>query len=158
MVKRLVVPLFVCSMVLAACAMTPPSVSALMGQVAQASQAGSLDALRPCFATEGVTRSQIDQHVDGWKAFLDKGYHWQYTGITYVSLADASGNKSILPETVAMTQPTTVGGFKFAPNIKVIGFILVMFKQPDGSQGGETEPVGIASDGSAKIALIEPQK
>jgi len=33
-----------------------------------------------------------------------------------------------------------------------------MFKQTGGIQGGATEPIGIASDGTAKFALVEPQK
>lgn len=160
MVKKPVVPLILlaCSMVLASCDTTPPSISTLMRQVAQACQTDDKEALRACFAHEGVTSDQIDQHVGGWDEYFDKGEHWTYTGIAYVSLADAPNNKSILPEAIAMTQPTTISGFKFAPNIKVLGFILVSFKQPDGSQAGATEDVGIAADGTAKIALIEPQK
>jgi hypothetical protein len=160
MVKKPVVPLVLlaCSMVLAACDTTPPAISTLMKQVAQACQADDADALRACYAHEGVTRDQIDTQVGGWDEYFDKGEHWTYSGITYVSMADAPNNKSILPEAIATTQPTTISGHKFAPNIKVLGFILVSFKQPSGAQAGETVEVGIASDGTAKMALVEPQK
>ena len=159
MAKKPVIPLVLlaCSMVLAACDTTPPAISTLMKQVAQACQADNSDALRACYATEGVTRDQIDQEIGGWDEYFDKGEHWTYSGITYVSLADAPNNKSLLPETIASAQPTTISGFKFAPNIKVLGFILVSFKQPSGAQAGATEDVGIASDGTAKLALEEPQ-
>jgi hypothetical protein len=159
MVKKPVVPLVLlaCSMVLAACDTTPPAISTLMKQVAQASKDSSADELRACFAREGVTSDQIDTHVGGWDEYFDKGEHWTYTGITYVSLADAPNNKSILPEMITMAQGGTVGGIKLTPNIKVLGFILVSFKQPGGAQAGATEDVGIASDGTAKIALEEPQ-
>ena len=162
MVKRPVIPLVIlaCSMALAACDTTPPAVSVLMNQVAAASQAANKGALRACFARDGVTSDQIDQQVGGWDAYFDKGdasYNWTYSSIEYVSLADAPKNKSFLPETIAMAQPTTISGIKFAPNIKVIGFIQIWFKQAGGAQGSEIEPVGIASDGTAKIALVEPQ-
>ena len=159
MVKKPGVPLvlLVCSMVLAACDTTPPAISTLMKQVAQASQDSSANELRACFAREGVTPDQIDQHVGGWGEYFDKGEHWTYTGITYVSVADAPNNKSILPDMITMAQGGTVGGIKLAPNIKVLGFILVSFKQPGGAQAGATEDVGIASDGTGKIALVESQ-
>ena len=161
MVKKTVMPLVLlaCSMALAACDMTPSSISILMQQVAQACKAGDKNALRACYATEGVTSNQIDEQVGGWDAYFDNRgdptYGWTYSGITYVSMADAPNNKSILPETIAMAQGTTISGYKTGPNIKVLGFILVSFKQPNGTQAGETEPVGIASDGTAKIALVE---
>jgi len=157
MVKKPVVPLVLlaCSMMLAACDASPPAISTLMQQVAQACQADDKNALRACFAHEGVTSDQIDQQVGGWDEYFDKGEHWNYSSITYVSLADAPNNKSILPETIATAQGTTLNGKKFGPNIKVLGFILVGFKQPDGTQAGATEAVGITSDGTAKIALYE---
>jgi len=159
MVKKQFAPLvlLVCSMALAACDTTPPAVSTLMKQVAQAAQDRSRDELRSCMAHEGVTSDQIDQHVGSWDQYLDKSENWTYTGITYLSLADAAKSKSVLPESIASAQPTNIGGFKFAPNIKVMGFILVTFKQPDGSQAGATEYVGMAADGTAKIALVEAQ-
>ncbi|MCE0524176.1 MAG: hypothetical protein LV480_14820 [Methylacidiphilales bacterium] len=162
MVKKPVVPLvlFACSMALAACDTTPPAVSTLMKQVADACQAHDPEVMQACYAHEGVTQDQIDQQLGSWDEYLAKGDqsdHWSYSGITYVSLADAPNNKSILPEAIAAAKGTTISGIKFAPNIKVLGFILVSFKQPDGTQAGQTEDVGIASDGTAKIALVEPR-
>ena len=144
-------------MMLAACDTTPPPVSALMGQITQACQARDKEALRADYAKEGVTAEQIDQQLGSWDAYLVPGEGWTYTGITYISMADAAHSKDILPDMITEAQGTTISGMKFAPNIKVIGFILVAFKQPDGSQGGQTEDVGIASDGTAKFVLIEPQ-
>jgi hypothetical protein len=145
---------------LGACSPTPPAVTALMQQIAQDCQSGDENALKACFAKEGVTEDQIDQHLGSWDAYFNKGgmSGLSYAGISYVSLADAPSNKSLLPETIAMAQPTTVGGVIFAPNIKVVGFIFVSFKQNGNVMGGPTEAVGIASDGTAKIALDEPQK
>jgi hypothetical protein len=155
--KRPILPvvLLACSPLLAACDATPPPVSALMQQVTQACQSGNEDALKACYAKEGVTSDQIDQQLGSWDAYFNKGgaSGWSYASIKYESLADAANDKSILPMTIQMAQPT-----KFAPNIKVIGFITVMFNQAGGSPGGATEPVGIASDGTAKFALTEPQK
>jgi hypothetical protein len=163
MVKKPVIPLvlLVCSMALAACDTTPPAISTLMKQVAKASQDRSADELRACYAREGVTSDEIDTHVGGWDEYFDKGadptYNWTYTGITYVSMADAANNKSILPEMITTAQGGTISGIKIAPNIKVLGFILISFKQPGGAQAGATEDVGIASDGTAKLALEETQ-
>ena len=153
MVKKPVIPLvlLIFSMALAACDTTPPAVSTLMQQIAQASQARDKEAIRACYAKEGVTALQIDQEVGGWDAYLDKGEGWTYSGITYVSMADAPNNKSILPEMITAAQGGSFGGVKTTPNLKVLGFILVSFKQPDGTPAGETVDVGIASDGTAKI-------
>jgi hypothetical protein len=164
MMKKRILPvvLLACSVLLAACDTTPPAVSALMQQVAQACQAGDQQALKACFAKEGVTADQIDSHLGSWDAYFTKSsdpqYAYTYAGIRYVSLADAPNDKSFLPDMITMAQPTTVGGVKFAPNIKVIGFIVVSFKMSNGAPVGPIEEVGIASDGSAKIALSEPQK
>jgi curli biogenesis system outer membrane secretion channel CsgG len=161
--KRPILPvvLLACSALLAACATTPPAVSALMQQVTQACQSGKQGDLKACYATDGVKPDQIDQQLGGWDAYFGNAgsaYAWTFSSIRYESLADAANDKSILPLTLAMAQPSSASGMATAPNIKVIGFILVMFKQANGSQGGETEYVGIASDGTAKFALVEPQK
>ena len=162
--KRPLLPvvLLTCSVLLAACDATPPAVSTLMQQVTQACQAGDEKALKACFAKEGVTADQINTHLGSWDAYFTKSsdpqYAYTYSGIRYVSLADAPNDKSFLPDMITMAQPTTVGGMKFAPNIKVIGFIVVSFKMANGVPVGPIEDVGIDSDGSAKIALSEPQK
>lgn len=145
------------SMMLAACDTTPGPVTTLMGQITDACQHANKEEVRACYAKEGVSVTQIDQQVGGWDAYLDPGEHWSYTGIRYVSMADAPNDKSILPEGIALAQGTTTSGIKFAPNLKVIGFILVSFKQPTGELAGETVPVGIAPDGTAKVVSIEPQ-
>jgi len=160
--KKPVLPavLLFCSVLLAACDMTPPAVSTLMQQVTQACQSGNQDALRACYAKEGVTSDQIDQQLGSWDAYFNKDESastWKFDSIKYESLAAAANDKSILPMEIAMAQPYSASGIKTAPNIKVIGFITVMFKQADGTQGGATEDVGIDSDGTAKFALIETQ-
>jgi hypothetical protein len=159
MVKKRVAPivLLACSMMLAACDTTPPPVSALMQQLTAVSQSHDKEALRACYAKEGVTADQIDQEVGGWEEYFDPGEHWNYTGIKYVSMADAPNNKDIMPDWITSAQGETMSGIRFAPNLKVIGFILISYKQPTGEQAGETLDVGIASDGSAKIVSIEPQ-
>jgi len=151
--------LLACVAALAACSfMTPPAISALMGQVVKAVQSHNKSALRACYAQEGVSKRQVDIQTGNWQQYLARDTPWTFTGITYVSLAEARHNKSIFPETIAMmTTGSTIGGYKFAPNIKVEGFILVMFKVADGSEAGVTEPVGIASDGTAKMAVVEPR-
>jgi hypothetical protein len=160
MVKKPLAPLVLLalSMMLAACDTTPSPVATLMPQLADACKNHNKDALRACYAKEGVTSDQIDQEIGSWDEYFDPDQHWTYSGITYVSMADAPNNKSILPDTISMAQGATVSGMKFGPNIKVIGFILVSFKDPSGNQAGATEPVGIASDGTSKIASVEPQQ
>ena len=110
MVKKPLAPLVLLalSMALAACDTTPPAVSVLMQQVAQACRAQDTNALRGCYAKEGVTAEQIDQQVGGWDAYLDKGEHWTYSGITYVSMADAPNNKSLLPEGISLLLPPDI--------------------------------------------------
>jgi hypothetical protein len=160
MMKTPILPvvLLVFCALLTACGMTPPAVSTLMQQVTQACQSGHESDLRACYAKEGVSSDQIDQQLGSWDEYFSKdGSPWTFSSIKYDSLAEASSDKMILPMMVAMAQPTTTSGMKTAPNIKVIGFIIVTFKQADGTQGGATEDVGIASDGTAKFALVEAQ-
>ena len=147
------------SMMLAACDSTPPPVTTLMGQITDACQKRDKEALRPLYAKDGVTAQQIDQQVQGWwDGYMNPAMKYGYTGIKYVSMADAPNNKDIMPDWITSAQGQTLGGIKFAPNLKVIGFILVSYQQPTGEQAGETVDVGIASDGTAKIVSIEPQK
>jgi len=161
--KRPILPvvLLACTGLLAACDTTPPAVSTLIQQVTQACQSGNKDTLKACYSKQGVTSDQIDEQVGGWDAYFDKAASaspWTLQSVRYESVADAANDKSILPITVSMAQPSTAGGMATAPNIKVIGFILVMFKQAGGTQGGVTEYVGLDADGTAKFALVEPQK
>jgi hypothetical protein len=140
----------------------PPAVADLMAQVTKACQAGNQAALKACVAREGVTSNQIEQHVGSWDVYFTKNsdpqYNWTFSGIRYVSLADAAHDKDILPDTLAMASgPQATSGITFAPNLKAVGFILITFKEGNGLVGGITEPVGMASDGTAKIALIEPK-
>jgi hypothetical protein len=129
-----------------------------MGQITDACQKRDKEALRACYATEGVTANQIDQQVQGWwDGYMDPGMKYNYTGIKYVSMADAPNNKDIMPDWITSAQGQTLSGIKFAPNLKVIGFILVAYQQPTGEQAGETAFVGMASDGTAKIVSVEPQ-
>jgi len=147
------------SMMLAACDTTPAPVTTLMGQITDACQKRDKEALRPLYARDGVTALQIDQQVQGWwDGYMNPAMKYSYTGIKYVSMADAPNNKEIMPDWITMAQGETMSGIKFAPNLKVIGFILVSYQQPTGEQAGETVDVGIASDGTAKIVSIEPQK
>ena len=147
------------SMMLAACDSTPGPVTTLMGQITDACQKRDKEALRACYAKEGVTANQIDQQVQGWwDGYMNPGMKYSYTGIKYVSMADAPGNKDIMPDWITSAQGQTLGGIKFEPNLKVIGFILVAYQQPTGEQAGETAFVGMAPDGTAKIVSIEPQK
>jgi len=147
------------SMMLAACDSTPAPVATLMGQITDACQKQDKEALRACYAKEGVTANQIDQQVQGWwDGYMNPGMKYNYTGIKYVSMADAPGNKDIMPDWITSAQGQTLGGIKFEPNLKVIGFILVAYQQPTGEQAGETAFVGMAPDGTAKIVSIEPQK
>jgi len=147
------------SMLMTACGDSAPApVTTLMGQIADACQKQDKEALRPLYAKDGVTAQQIDQQVQGWwDGYMNPGMKFSYTGIKYVSMADAPNNKDIMPDWITMAQGQTVGGIKFAPNLKVIGFILVGYKQPTGEVAGETVDVGIAPDGTAKIVSIEPQ-
>ena len=161
MVKRpaALLVLLAFSMMLAACDSTPAPVATLMGQITDACQKRDKEALRACYAKEGVTANQIDQQVQGWwDGYMNPDMKYGYTGIKYVSMADAPNNKEIMPAWITSAQGQTLGGIKFAPNLKVIGFILVAYQQPTGEQAGETVNVGIASDGTAKIVSIEPQK
>jgi hypothetical protein len=146
------------SMMLAACDSTPPPVTTLMKQITDACQKQDKEALRACYSKQGVTAEQIDQQVQGWwDGYINPDMKYIYTGIKYVSMADAQGNKDIMPEWITEAQGQTMGGIKFAPNLKVIGFILVGYKQPTGELAGETVDVGMDADGTAKIVSIEPQ-
>ena len=87
------------SMMLAACDSTPPPVTTLMGQITDACQKRDKEALRPLYAKDGVTAQQIDQQVQGWwDGYMNPAMKYSYTGIKYVSMADAPNNKDIMPD------------------------------------------------------------
>jgi hypothetical protein len=51
-----------------------------------------------------------------------------------------------------MMKPQKMGEHMYAPNLEVIGFITAHFKDSEGGSVGSVQPVGIAADGTAKIA------
>jgi hypothetical protein len=146
--------LLACAVLLAACDMTPPAVSATMRQITQACQARDKQALKALYARESAADDEsIEQALGSWDAYFDG--QWAYSGISYRTVASMASDPQY--QMIASSiQTQKLGGILMGPNLPVVGFITVSFKI--GSQpAAAIEPIGIAPDGSAKIVIVRRQ-
>jgi hypothetical protein len=157
MLKRsgILLLLMVGSALLAACGATPPAVSATMQQIAQAVQAKDKNALKACYARVSAPDDlAIQQSLGSWDEYLD---NWTYSGVSYKTMADMAADPQEQPFISAYQSQKIAGtSIVMAPNLPVIGFITVSFKQ--GTQNASAiEPIGLMPDGSARIVIVRQQ-
>jgi len=157
MVKRsgLLIVLLACSAVLAACGATPPAVTVTMQQITQACQAKDKAALKACYARVSAADDVgIEQALGSWDEYLD---NWTYAAISYQTWAEvAKDPQSQMILSAYQTQKIPNTSIVMAPNLPVIGFVTVSFKQ--GTQSAAAiEPIGLMPEGTAKIIIVRQQ-
>ena len=134
----------------------PREVVTLMATIQKACQARDLTLIKSCYYTEGVSALAIDQSLDTWQEYWNQAgdTHWAFDNVEFKSLDELLANKSMNQRALLlMTQPHKMGEHTYEPNLKVIGFVTANFKSDHGSIG-TMAPVGLAPDGTAKIALL----
>lgn len=117
-------------------------------------------AVRACYDREGVPIALVDQNLYTWQEYFNQNdkTHWVFEKIVYMPLEQAQADKTINPKAIlAMTEPQKMNGTVYESNLKVVGFMTISFKQGS-SKVGTFQPVGIASDGTAKLAMSRPVK
>ena len=129
----------------------------LMTTIQKACRAKDLDLIRSCYDFDGAADFPIDQDLNTWQEFWNENNdttHYVFEKIDYQSLPDVQNNKTINPRAIlAMIGPQKMGYHTYVPNLPVIGFITIHFKEGSSSTG-TTQPVGLAPDGTAKIVVL----
>ena len=115
-----------------------------------------MEAIKKLYYTEGASGPLLDQAIHEWEVWLldyAPKQNWTVSTVDfypkdeYLSRPDV--NKQALADAI---EPTTVNGHTYGPNLEIVGFVSVKFKQPSGGMMGRLNPVGIAPDGTLKIA------
>src|SRR4051812_10511930 len=114
-----------------------------------------IDAIKKPYYMEGASGPLLDEAIHTWEVWLldyAPKQNWTVSAVEYYPkdeyLARADVNKQALADVI---EPTTLNGHIYGPNLQVIGFVSVKFKQPSGGMMGRLNPVGIAPDGTLKI-------
>ena len=115
-----------------------------------------IDAIKKLYHAEGASEPLLDQSVHEWEVWLldfVPKQNWTVAAVEFYSktdyLARPEVNKSALAGTA---EPVTMNGHVYGPNLDVIGFVSVKFKQGSGGSMSRLSPVGFAPDGSLRIA------
>lgn len=136
-------------------------IAALKARLQKASETRDLNGVKLCYDFDGVPPVLADIEMNVWQEYFndnDKTSHWVFEKIVYMSLDQARADKTINQKAIlSMTEPRNMNGTVYEPNLKVIGFMTVSFKQGSG-EVGTVQPVGIAADGTAKLVGARPAK
>jgi hypothetical protein len=114
-----------------------------------------LQGLKSCYELDGISTDLIDQSLNMWQEYWNENgkTQWTFDKIEYASLSQLKSDKSVFWENLETEiKPQKMGEHIYAPNLEVIGFITARFKGSKGGSVGSMQPVGIAPDGTAKIA------
>lgn len=131
------------------------AIADLEAKVKTACEQRDLNAIKSCYDFDDVDPYCIDQSLGTWQEYWNEAgqTHWTFDKIEFASLTQLKADKSVFWENVrTMIEPRKMGEHTYGPNLEVIGFITAHFNDTKGSNIGTMEPVGIASNGTAKIA------
>ena len=137
------------------------AIDTLKAQLQKACETHDLNAVKKCYDFDGVPAALVDVEMNVWQEYFnlnDKTSHYEFEKIDYLTLDQAKADKWNNPKAIlAMTEPRNMNGTIYEPNLKVIGLMTASFK--NGSGGiGTVQTVGIAADGTAKLAESRPVK
>jgi hypothetical protein len=115
----------------------------------------NIEAIKELYYTDGASEPLLDQAIHEWEIWLLDYAPKQNLVVSTVEfypkaeyLSRPGVNKQALADA---TEPQAMNGQKYGPNLEVIGFVSVKFKQASGGFMGRLNPVGIAPDGSLRI-------
>ncbi len=135
----------------------PAGVAELEAKIRKACEQHDLNAIKACYDFTGTSTERIDLSLGMWQEYWNQNpgseTHWTFDKIDFASLDQLQADKSVSwPNIQAMIQPRKMGEHVYGPNLMVVGFVNVSFKDGKGSSVGAMEPVGLEPDGTAKIA------
>ena len=131
-------------------------VDAFSAALKDACETKNIAAIRKLYYAEGASEPLLDQAIHEWEVWLldyAPKQNWTVSAVEFYPkaeyLARPDVNKQVLADA---TEPQAMNGHVYGPNLEVIGFVSVKFKEPSGGSMGRLNPVGIAPDGSLRIA------
>ena len=121
----------------------------------QACETKDIAAIKKLYYAEGASEALFDQAIHEWEVWLldyVPKQNWAVSAVEFYEKAEYLSRPDVNKQAVAdMTEPKTMNGHIYGPNLEVVGFVSVKFKQPSGGLMGRLNPVGIAPDGSLRI-------
>jgi hypothetical protein len=133
----------------------PAAITNLEAKIRKACEQHDLSAIKSCYDFTGADPYVVDQSLGTWQEYWNENEatHWTFDTVDFASLDQLQADKSVSwPNIQNMIQPQKMGEHVYGPNLTVIGFVTVHFKDAKGSKVGSMQPVGMAADGTAKIA------
>ena len=133
----------------------PAAVADLEAKIRKACERHDLNAIKACYDFTGTDTYLVDQSLGTWQEYWNENEatNWTFDTVDFASLDQLQADQRVSwPNLQAMIKPQKMGEHVYSPNLTVIGFITVHFKDGKGSKVGTMEPVGVAADGTAKIA------
>jgi hypothetical protein len=142
-------------------AATPAPVVTLAQKIQSACQEQSLPAIKSCYCLKGASQEQIDLQLSVWQEYFGKAgdnKHYQLTKTEYRSLDEILADKTVNSRAIEMrVKPHKMGDSLYEPNLKIIGFLTVTFRNGSSSIG-TVQAVGIGDDGLAYLSLDRSAK
>jgi hypothetical protein len=135
---------------------TPKPIATLEQKIQAACQSCDLQAIKACYDLNGASQQEIDTKLSVWKEYFGQNgdnRHTTFLKMEYRSLNDMLNDPTINPRSIKMmSEPHKMGESLYEPNLKVIGFITVTFKDASSSIG-TVQAVGIIADGVARLSM-----
>ena len=135
----------------------PAAITDLEAKIRKACEQQDLSAIKACYDFTGASSERIDIDLSGWQAYWNQSEktHWKFAAIDFATLDQLHADKTMSWQNLqSMIQPQKMGEHVYAQTLPAIGFITVHFKDEKGGSVGTMEPVGMESDGTAKIASL----
>ena len=115
-------------------------------------KAKDFHALNQFIYSKDVCPQEIDGVIGTWAEELKM---YTFDGVTFHPLDDPSLNPRAIKPAI---EGETTNGHRYGPNLKPEVLCIVTFKGEHGGGSGNTYVLGLAPDGSLKIAMQVPRK
>ena len=114
-----------------------------------------IEGIKKLSCGEQASGPLFDEAIHAWEVWLldyAPKQNWTVSTVEFYPKEEYLARPDVNKQAVAdVIEPKTVNGRVYGPNLDVIGFVSVKFKQPSGGMMGRLNPVGIAPDGTLKI-------
>jgi hypothetical protein len=132
-------------------------VDSFSADIKRACEAQDVEGIKKLHYFEGVPEALVDQSIHTWEVWLldyVPKQKWAFDTVEFYSKEEYLARPNINKEAVAeASEPKKMNGNLYAPNLEVVAFVNVKFKQPSGGSMGRLNPVGIAPDGSLRFIM-----
>jgi hypothetical protein len=136
----------------------PAAITDLEAKIRKACEQQDLSAIKSCYDFTGSSAERIDLSLYFWQEYWNQSdkTDWKFDAIDFANLGQFQTERSTAWQNIkSMIEPRKMGEHIYSPNLMVIGFVTVTFKNVKlNSSASAMEPIGLEPDGAAKIASI----